>query len=131
MNTKTTIYYLGNPLVRVDKKPIEAIPRLIKSFSDVLFVHVDPTENINLQNHILIVMDTVLGINRVTVFNNLQEFSRSPRYSPHDYDLLTDAVLLQKLGKIKDIIVIGIPAIGNLKEIVDETKLALNNILHI
>jgi hypothetical protein len=76
-------------------------------------------------------MDTVLGINRVTVFNNLQEFSRSPRYSPHDYDLLTDAVLLQKLGKIKDIIVIGIPAIGNLKEIVDETKLALNNILHI
>ena len=57
----------------------------------------------------LIVIDTVKGIDQVQVFHGLETFSRAPRVSMHDFDALTQMRLLQKLGKLKEVTIIGVP----------------------
>ena len=58
----------------------------------------------------LVIIDTAEGINDVTVFNDLAPFAAAPRVTMHDFDVLTNLRYLQKLGKLKKIRIIGIPA---------------------
>ena len=55
------------------------------------------------------ILDTVLGIDAVSVFSDLDVFSRPPRLSLHDFDALANMLYLKKLGKIGKINIIGIP----------------------
>lgn len=123
-----TIYYLGNPLVRIDRKPIEIIPSIIKRIKDTRFIYSDPTESLDLVNRTLVVLDTVVGIHKVTLFKDLNSFIRSPRFSVHDYDLLSDASILLKLGKIKRIAVIGIPPAGTMTVLIEDIFNIINSL---
>ena len=58
----------------------------------------------------MIIIDTVVGIDKPTVFENLENFSAPPRVSAHDFDAYTNLKYLQKLGKIKKIEIIGLPS---------------------
>jgi hypothetical protein len=125
-----TIYYFGNPLIRVDKKPIELIPHLVKKYKKLKFIHADPTETFELTDKTLFIIDTVVGIQHVTLFESLTEFVKSPRYSVHDYDVLSDAALLVKLGKIKKIYIVGIPPQGIVSELASQAaEILLKTIL--
>lgn len=106
---KKIIYVLGNPLVTKDKSAVYLLPNLKKYFPKYSFVHFDPTEDMYLEDKKLVFIDSVVGIKNVTKFNSLDYFLSSPRVSVHDFDLLVNLRLMQKLGRLKEILIIGIP----------------------
>lgn len=72
------------------------------------FVVVDPNEEWDVPEDI-VVIDTVMGIEKVTVLNGLEKFVAAPRVTMHDFDALAQLRYLQKLGKIKKVTIIGVP----------------------
>lgn len=126
---KRTVYVLGNPIESLDRATVNLIPRLIKSFPHINFVHFDPTEELPApSDQDLIIIDTVIGIEKVTKFDNLDQWKLSPRVTVHDYDLPLMLGILKKLGKIKNIIIFGIPEKGKKEKILHEIKNILASI---
>lgn len=110
---KPTVYVLGNPIEPSDRPAVNLIPRLKKSFPHINFVHFDPTEELPLNNKNLTVIDTVIGTKKVTKFDDLTQWKLSPRVTAHDFDLPLSLGILEKLGKLKNITIIGIPKRGS------------------
>ena len=102
------IYVFGNPDLPVDALPIRLVPQLQAKFPLATFAIKDPNEEWDVPER-LIVIDTVKGIDEVKEFNGLDSFASAPRVSMHDFDALTQLRLLQKLGKLKEITIIGVP----------------------
>ncbi len=103
------ILIFGNPDLDFDSLPLRILPELKKRLPKVDFEIKDSNEEWEtLEN--LIIIDTVLGIDKPTVFDDLENFSAPPRVSLHDFDAYTNLKYLQKLGKIKKIKIIGLPA---------------------
>jgi len=125
---KKTVYVLGNPLVNIDNLPLKLLPQLKKNYPEFSFIHFDPTEELTQADRNLIFIDTVIGIKKVTTFNDLNRWSISPRFTVHDFDLPINLKILQKLGKIKKITIIGVPKKGNQKKILKEIKNLLKSI---
>lgn len=104
--------------------PLRILPKLREKFKDIEFEVKDPNEewaissanaddrpnqeNLGFRDE-LIVIDTVIGIKEVEVFDDLEKFSKVPRVGMHDFDALTNLRYLVKLGKIKKIKIIGLP----------------------
>lgn len=114
---KRIVYVLGNPIEPADRTAVNLIPRFKKSFPHINFVHFDPTEELpeNISAELTLI-DTVIGIDKVTKFDNLDQWKLSPRVTVHDYDLPLMLGILKKLGKIRKITIIGIPEKGNLRK---------------
>jgi len=120
-----TIYLFGNPILKQDSLPLKLLLKLKKRFPQIKFVVKDPTENWTENEKEIVIIDTVMGINKVTVFNSLLDLEKdNPRISPHDYDVYLDLALLFKLKKIKSIKIIGISP----KETLTNTKLLFSTI---
>lgn len=111
---KRLIYVLGNPLVAIDSLPIKLLPKLRQLCPQFDFEILDPTEELQLEDsQDITLIDSVVGIDKVTIFNDLGYFAYSPRVTVHDYDLLVNLKLMQKLGKLKNFTIIGVPTKGN------------------
>lgn len=104
----TTVYVFGNPDLASDALPLKILPRLAAMLPGVNFLVADPNEEWDVPAD-LIVLDTVVGITAVTVFSDLTTFGRAPRVTLHDFDALANLRLLQKLGKLKRLKIIGVP----------------------
>lgn len=90
--------------------PLRILPKLRNGFPDIEFEIKDPNEEWEIpESGELVILDTAIGIKEVTVFENLENFSSTPRVSMHDFDALTNLRILQKLGKIKKIKIITVP----------------------
>lgn len=103
------IFVFGNPDVAQDSLPLKILPRLRERFPDIQFQEVDPNEEWDVPEEV-VVIDTVMGIDAVQVFDNLERFVSAPRVTMHDFDALAQLRYLQKLGKIKKVTVIGVPS---------------------
>ncbi len=103
-----TIYIFGNPDLPMDALPVRLVPQLQAKFPQHQFFVKDPNEEWNVPEK-LIVIDTVKGIDQVIVFKDLSKFEAAPRVSIHDFDALTQLRLLQKIGKLKEVTIIGVP----------------------
>ncbi len=93
----------------MDSLPLRMAPRLHQEFPSIDFVVKDPNEEWDVPEE-LIIIDTVVGPKEVTVFNDLESFTASPRLSMHDFDALANLKYLKKLGKLKKVTIIGVPA---------------------
>jgi len=64
----------------------------------------------------LILMDTVVGLEEVTILTekDLEKLEFPKRATVHDYDLGFQLRYLIKLGKIKNVKIIGLPARGDI-----------------
>ncbi|MGC9968502.1 MAG: hypothetical protein ABSC29_02105 [Minisyncoccia bacterium] len=102
------VYVFGNPDLPADSLPLRILPELQKRFPQVQFEVKDPNEEWDVPEELTII-DTVEGINEVTVFDDLAKFAAVPRVTMHDFDALTNLRYLQKLGKFKKIKIIGVP----------------------
>lgn len=121
------IYVLGNPLIEEDKKPVELIPALSKAFQTYSFIHIDPTEGFPVTHSgKCTIIDTVIGIENVTVYSDLESFIVSPRMTVHDFDIPLELGMMKKLGKLKEITVIGIPVGKNKAEILKQLRALLH-----
>jgi hypothetical protein len=114
------IFVFGNPDLPMDSFPLRILPELRATFSNssttkigssdfkVEFVVVDPNEEWEVPEE-LVVLDTVVGLKNVVVFEDLEKFIPAPNISMHDFDALANLRFLKKLGKIKRVQVIGVP----------------------
>ena len=102
------IYVFGNEDLPEDSLPLRILPKLKKEFPDFKFILKDPNEEWEDIEEMLII-DTVVSIKDIKIFNNLNDFVRTPRVSLHDFDAYTNLLFLEKLGKLKKIKIIGVP----------------------
>lgn len=100
------VYVFGNIDIKNDSLPLRMIPKLQEKFPDIKFEVRDPNEEWEVPEEFVII-DTVIGIKGVKVFETLDKFLSAPRVSMHDFDFLTNLQYLSKLGKIKKIKIIG------------------------
>jgi len=102
------IFVFGNEDLEVDNLPIRILPKLREKFPEINFEVKDPNEEWDIPEE-MIILDTVIGIKEITIFDDLEKFSKTPRVSMHDFDALSNIRYLYKLGKIKKIKIIAIP----------------------
>lgn len=122
------IYVLGNPLVEEDSLPIQLLPNLREGFREVEFVEIDPTENFPEEDN-LIIIDTVINTDRVRILKDVSKIESQPNYSLHDFDLGFNLKLMKKLGKVKEVNIIGVPPNYNEKEALREIKEIIPSLL--
>ena len=103
-----TVFVFGNPDLASDSLPLRLIPALRQEFPDVHFVIRDPTEDWDTPQE-LIIIDTVAGIDKVTIFNELDKFVTTPHITLHDFDVGLHLKYLKKLGLLNRVTVIGVP----------------------
>ncbi len=107
-------------MVDNDSLPVKLLPKLRQLCPQFNFEILDPTEELRLEdNQDITLIDSVVGIDKVTVFHDLEFFAYSPRVTVHDYDLPINLKLMQKLGKLKKFTIIGIPTKGNKDKILN------------
>ncbi len=104
-----TIFVFGNPDLPMDAMPIVLIPELAKKFPGHAFVRRDPLDEFDEVPNPLVILDTVVGIEKVKELTSLDSFEASPRVTMHDLDLWSHLQLLRKVGKLKKVRIIGIP----------------------
>ena len=123
------ILIFGNPLVEKDNLAVNLIPKLKQTFPKITFKHLDPTEDLasEIENNKLTILDVVEGINKPIIITNIEQLSTSKIYSMHDFDLAFNLKLLQKIGKLKEIEIIGLPMEMDKEEAFEEVREILEN----
>jgi len=114
-----TIFIFGNPDFEPDSLPVKLIPDLQKNYPDFSFVLKDPNEEWDVPENLTII-DTAIGLEKMTVFDDLDSFVNAPRLSMHDFDALANLRFLKKLGKLKNIKIIAVPPGMNKDEALEE-----------
>ena len=122
------ILVFGNPMVKEDSLPLRLLPLLRKEFPDIGFKEFDAVEELEEEGEDIVVLDTVVGIKRVKLFEDIDSFSDSPRFSLHDFDLLSYLKLLKKVKKVRKVRIIGVPNKGNEKTILSGLVSTINRI---
>src|SRR3989339_69224 len=89
------IFVFGNIDLPNDSLPLLILPELEEMFPDIHFEIKDPNEEWVVSDDITVI-DTVVGIKDITVFESLEKFTSAPRVGAHDYDALTNLRFLQK-----------------------------------
>jgi len=107
MQTKT-IFIFGNQELDIDSLPLKILPGLRQLFLSINFEAKDSNEEWSVPEK-MIVIDTVVGLKKVTIFEDFDSFDSAPRLTMHDFDALANLRYLKKLGKLKEIMIIGVP----------------------
>lgn len=118
------VFVFGNPDIADDSLPLDILPELKKRLPNMQWQHLDPNEEWDVPTR-LVAIDTVVGIDRVTVFHNLEKFQSSPNCTLHDFDALAQLRLLQKLGKLQRVTIVGVPPMLDAGRAVAEVAAAL------
>lgn len=139
MRKKPTIYIFGNELLDFDNLPIKLVPELKNAFPAINFIIQDPNENIKFtrrsfsvggpaENGELIIIDTVVGIKKVTIINDIKKLETEKIYSMHDFDLAFNLKLLKKISQLGKLTIFGVPPKINKKIALKQlTELIITN----
>ena len=111
------ILVFGNPLVEEDSLPLKLLPRLQERFPEIEFKDFDSVEDLQDEGRDLVIIDTVKGINKVQLIEDIDSFVLDKVYSLHDFDLGYNLKLMKKAGMLDSVKIIGIPDSFNEKEI--------------
>ena len=118
------IFIIGNLDLPFDSLPLRILPKLKKKFPEIAFQIKDPNEEWDTSQELTII-DTVKGISQVQVFSSLSSFAPSPTITLHNFDALAQLKLLEKLGKLPKIKIIGIPPTISEKKALDSVSAIL------
>ena len=116
-----TIYVFGNPLIKEDSLPLKLIDKLRKEFPSIEFKEFDTTEDFILEPELNII-DTVKGIKKVELIEDIDRIVTDKIYSLHDFDLAYNLKLLKKMKMIDNVKIFGIPMRMNEKEAFNQLK---------
>lgn len=104
------IFVFGNSMVDMDSLPFRILPGLRKKFPEIEFIELDPNEGLENMEKEANIIDTVVGIERVILIEDIDSIENSPKVSMHDFDLGFNLKLLKKMGRLKKVRIIGVPA---------------------
>ncbi len=104
------VYILGNPDLKEDNLACKIAEKFKGKINNLDFIIVNLNEDLPFVNEEkVIILDTINGINNIEIINDVDKFILSPRNSVHDFDLSYQLKYLKKLGKLKQISIIGLP----------------------
>lgn len=108
----TRVYVFGNEDFEGDKTAILAAKKLEKEIKDIEFVYINPNEDLPFENEKrVVILDAVEGLDDITTIKE-KDFGKlilAPRSTVHDYDLGFQLKYLKKLGKLGEVIIVGLP----------------------
>jgi Ni,Fe-hydrogenase maturation factor len=110
-----TIYVFGNQDDKEDDRALQLIKVLGGRIQNLEFRIVKPNEDLPFAgDDEVVIMDVVKGLTEVTLLTekDFDKLKLSPRNTAHDYDLGWQLRYLMKLGKLKQVRIIGIPMEG-------------------
>jgi len=128
MGNITKVFIFGNSDIAGDATPVELLPFLRERFPDIEFLFLDPNEEWEIPDP-LIIIDTVVGIKDIHIFQGLDAFAKTPAVTVHDFDALSQLRLLKKLGKLGQVIIIGVSPLLSMKEAEKKVADALPSLL--
>ncbi len=106
------VYVFGNKDSPIDKKAFSVARKLKTVFPQIEFVEVGMNADLPFElNDPAIIIDTIDGIDKVELIKNcdLDKLINTRSSSVHDFDLGFQLKYLNKLGKLGNIAIIGIP----------------------
>jgi len=108
---KTIVLCFGNEFVEMDRLPITLYKELKGTIPNVDFVLCESLNEIMdyLNRERVFILDTVKGIKDVSIIDDLQILKERKIYTLHDFDLSLYLKLIDKVKKIKNLKIIGIP----------------------
>ncbi|MFA5888375.1 MAG: hypothetical protein WC852_06725 [Candidatus Nanoarchaeia archaeon] len=121
------ILVFGNQLVKKDSLPIKLIPPLKKLFPLIEFIELDGIENLEKYGRRLYILDTVEGIKEPCIIH-ISDIRKQKVLSMHDCDLGFNLLLLKKIGKIDDAVIVGIPMKITRKAALEKVKSLIESI---
>ena len=110
------VYLFGNIDSDVDNRTYNIARKINKDFPEVVFENIKPNQDLPfVDEEQVYIMDAVMGIPKPVVLTNkdIAKLILPPRSTAHDYDLAFQLKYLLKLGKLKKVIIIGIPTEGD------------------
>jgi len=107
-----TVYVLGNPEIEEDSLPLRILPKLREALPEINFEIKDPNEDWGVDDSFILI-DTVRGIEDVTVFETLSAFTRTKSVTMHDFDVFLNLMFLEKLGMLMEYKIVGVPPTMN------------------
>jgi len=114
MPRRTRVLVFGNPLLGDDSLPLRLLPKLRERFPSAEFVEFDPEDGLEKEakRGALLIIDTVQGIRKVSLLTekDVGRLELCGRCSMHDFDLAWGLKILQKLGLLGEVRIIGVPA---------------------
>ncbi|MBU0624889.1 hypothetical protein KKF05_00945 [Patescibacteria group bacterium] len=112
------IFVFGNSDFEPDSLPLSILPELRQKLPLVEFYCIDPNEDWPEISEVTII-DTIINSFEPLEFYSLDAFLDAPRLSMHDFDALTNLRLMQKIGRLKKIHILGLPPNIDKKQAVD------------
>ncbi len=122
-----TIYIAGNLLVKEDSLPLKLINKLEKTFPHIDFKELEPTDDMPEERNLTII-DTIMGIERVTILTDIDKIITEKAVSLHDFDLGFNLKLMKKMGKLESVKIIGVPPEMDEKEVFKEVVKVLKTL---
>ena len=121
----------GNLIVEQDSLALKLIPKLSEVFPEIEFKEFDPTENLEaeIKQGKLTIIDVVEGIDKPLVITNLNQIRQDKVYSMHDFDLGFNLKILEKIGKLKEIKIIGLPGDMEQEKALEEVKKRIKELI--
>lgn len=113
------VYVFGNKDIKEDKNAFLAAEYLKGKIPEINFKFMEISDEVSFDNENPVIMDVVLGINEVILFDDIDKVEMPPRVSAHDFDLGFQLKYLKKIGKIKKAMIVGIP----MKEKIDYERI--------
>lgn len=105
------VYVFGNEHVAEDRRAIE-VARTLK-VEGLSFVFVGPNEDVPFADEPrVVILDTVQGVRGGALIEGIDGLVLSPRGSVHDFDLTFQLRYLEKLGRLGEVVVVGVPQEG-------------------
>ena len=126
MNEK--IYVFGNPLVKEDSLPLKLIDKLREEFPNIEFEEFDTVEDLELKKELNII-DSVKGIKKVELIEDLEKIITDKIYSIHDFYLGYNLKLLKKIKMIEKVRILGIPVKIDESEAFDQLKKMIKRLI--
>ena len=87
--------------------PLKLVGRLKKKFPSLQFKEFDTVEDLNERE--LNIIDTVKGIKKVELIEDIDKIITDKIYSMHDFDLGYNLKLMKKMKMIDSVRIFGIP----------------------
>lgn len=129
------IFVFGNPVVEEDSIALSVAEELRKKkeFKSFKFEEIDSINDLGKIPKELVILDCAEGIKKIGIIRDLKKFVATQKVSLHDFDLGTELLLLEKIGKLKEkkICIVAVPRGLLLEEAVKGvSSLLLKSALH-
>lgn len=116
----------GNADLAFDSLPIQIMPQLQETLPDIDFVLEDPNELDLPTEKSLVYLDTVQGLKKVRKISAEEIAETGARATAHDFDLATHILLVKKINKDIEIVIVGVPMDYTADQAYDEVHVVLS-----